>query len=469
MENKSFWLNNFKTEKYESLKEDISTEVCVIGGGITGISTAYYLSKHGLEVTLLEKDFLASKTTGHTTGKVSIQHGLFYKYLVDTYGMKYAEKYLKANTKAMENIEKIIENEKISCDLEIRDSYVFSTLPEKYKDIEDEVKICKALGIPASFEEDIELPIQIQGAIKVKNQAQFNSVKYIRGLCNSIINNGGEIYENSQVIDFKKKDGIFEVIVKGKEEEHKVLAEKIVVATRYPIFNFPGMYFIKTYQELEYVMCAEVSEDLKNFSMYLSADVPGISYRSILGEDGKRYLLTAGNGNKTGKTNNINGFEFLENNLKSNFENYKILYKWTAEDCISLDKIPYIGRYSSLFPNIYVATGFKKWGMTSSNIAANIISDEILNKSNKFSEIFNSNRLNPIKNKDEVKNMLEETYSSLIKENIIRSKDKKYCTHLGCELTYNETTDTWDCPCHGSRFDRNGKVIEGPAQKDLEI
>ena len=152
MENKSFWLNNFKTEKYESLKEDISTEVCVIGGGITGISTAYYLSKHGLEVTLLEKDFLASKTTGHTTGKVSIQHGLFYKYLVDTYGMKYAEKYLKGNTKAMENIEKIIENEKISCDLEIRDSYVFSTLPEKYKDIEDEVKICKALGIPASFE-----------------------------------------------------------------------------------------------------------------------------------------------------------------------------------------------------------------------------------------------------------------------------------------------------------------------------
>ena len=241
MENKSFWLNNFKTEKYESLKEDISTEVCVIGGGITGISTAYYLSKHGLEVTLLEKDFLASKTTGHTTGKVSIQHGLFYKYLVDTYGMKYAEKYLKGNTKAMENIEKIIENEKISCDLEIRDSYVFSTLPEKYKDIEDEVKICKALGIPASFEEDIELPIQIQGAIKVKNQAQFNSVKYIRGLCNSIINNGGEIYENSQVIDFKKKDEIFEVIVKGKEEEHKVLAEKIVVATRYPIFNFPGI------------------------------------------------------------------------------------------------------------------------------------------------------------------------------------------------------------------------------------
>ncbi len=469
MENKSFWLNNFKKEKYESLKEDISTEVCIIGGGITGISTAYYLSKHGIEVTLLEKDYLASKTTGHTTGKISIGHGLFYKYLVDTYGMKYAEKYLKANSEAMKNIEKIVENEDISCDLEKRDSYIFSTLPEKYKDLEDEVRIYKALGIQASFEKDIELPIQIQGAIKIKNQYQFNSVKYIEGLCNSINNNGGVIYENSQVIDFKKKDKNFEVIVKSGEEEHKVLAEKLVVATRYPIFNFPGMYFIKTYQELEYVMCAEVQEDLENFAMYLSADVPGISYRSILGKDGKRYLLTAGNGNKTGKTNNINGFEFLEDNLKNNFENYKILYKWTAEDCISLDKIPYIGKYSSLFSNIYVATGFKKWGMTSSNIAANIISDEILDKPNKFSVIFDSNRLNPIQNKDEMKNMIQETYSSLIKENIVRSKEKKYCTHLGCELTYNEVTDTWDCPCHGSRFDRDGKVLEGPAQKDLEL
>lgn len=469
MENKSFWINNFKTESYESLEDNISTEVCVIGGGITGISTAYYLAKKGMKVILLEKDSLASKTTGHTTGKVSIQHGLFYKYLVDTYGIKYAEKYLKANIEAMENIEKIINSEKITCDFEKRDSYVFSTLPEKYKEIEDEVKICKSLGISASFEKNIDIPIQIQGAIKIKDQAQFNSVKYIEGLAKSIINNGGEIYENSQVTDFEKKDEKFEILVKSNNKNHKVLAEKIVVATRYPIFNFPGMYFIKTYQELEYVMCAEVQDDLENFDMYLSADVPGISYRSILGKDGKRYLLTAGNGNKTGKTNNINGFEFLENNLKNNFNDYKILYKWTAEDCISLDKIPYIGQYSTLFSNIYVATGFKKWGMTTSNIAANIISDDILNKSNKFSLIFDSSRLNPLKNKDEMKNMVKETYSSLIKENIVKKKEKKYCTHLGCELNYNEVTDTWDCPCHGSRFDKNGKVLEGPAQKDLEI
>lgn len=469
MENKSFWINNFKTESYESLEDNISTEVCVIGGGITGISTAYYLSKKGIDVTVLEKDFIASKTTGHTTGKVSVQHGLFYKYLVDTYGTKYAEKYLKANNEAINNIEKIIKDENIDCDFERKDSFVFTTLPEKYKEIKDEVDICKNLGISVSFEEKIELPIKIQGAIKTKNQAQFNSVKYVEGLSNSIINSGSRIYENSQVIDFKKKNGKFEIIVKSNNNEYKVLSEKIVVATRYPIINFPGMYFIKTYQELEYVICAEVEENLENFSMYLSADVPGISYRSILGENGKRYLLTAGSGSKTGKSNDINGFEFLENNLKNNFKEYKILYKWTAEDCISLDKIPYVGKYSSLSKNIYVATGFKKWGMTTSNIAANIISDDILNEPNKFSLIFDSSRLNPVKNKDEMKNMVKETYSSLIKENIVKNKEKKYCTHLGCELNYNEITDTWDCPCHGSRFDKNGKVLEGPAQKDLKI
>lgn len=469
MKEKSFWIDNFKVKNYKSLEEDVSTEVCVIGGGITGISTAYYLAKKGLNVIVIEKDFLASKTTGHTTGKVSIQHGLFYKYLVDTYGTKYAESYLKANNKAIINIEKIIEKEKIDCDFEKRDSFIFATSPEKYKQIKDEVEVCKSLGISASFEEKIALPIQTQGAIRVKNQAQFNSIKYINGLCNSIIKNGGKIYENSQVIDFKNDDGKFEIKVKSNNNDYRVFAEKIVVATRYPIFNFPGMYFIKTYQELEYAMCAEVNQDLENFDMYLSEDVPEISYRSVLGIDKKRYLLTVGNGNKTGKSNDIDGFEFLENNLKKNFGDYKVLYKWTTEDCISLDKIPYIGKYSILSKNIYTATGFKKWGMSTSNIAANIITDEILDESNKFSIIFDSNRLNPIKNKDEMMNMAKETYSSLIKENIIRSKEKKYCTHLGCELNYNEVTDTWDCPCHGSRFDSDGKVLEGPAQKDLEI
>lgn len=202
--------------------------------------------------------------------------------------------------------------------------------------------------------------------------------------------------------------------------------------------------------------------------MYLSTDKPEISYRSVIDGD-RRLLFVAGNGSRTGKScNNHNNYKFLEDNLKSTFGEYNILYNWTAEDCISLDKIPYIGKYSNILNNMYVATGFKKWGMTTSNIAANIITNNILNEKSKYSVVFNSTRLNPIKNKDEMKNMILETYNSLIKKQIVKRKGKKYCTHLGCELEFNRTTNTWDCPCHGSRFKNDGDLIEGPSQKDLK-
>lgn len=299
MEEKSFWIENFKTEKYKKLENNINTEVAIIGGGITGISSAYYLSKKGLEVTLLEKDFISSKTTGHTTGKITSEHGLFYMYLLESKGVSFVEKYLKANNQAIKNIEEIINTENINCDFEKKDAYVFTTNPQKSKSIEDEVNICKKLGVEAQFEKTIELPINIQGAIKFKNQAQFNPIKYINGMCESIEKNGGEIYENSQVIKYKKNNGKIELSVKSGENIFKVIADKVIVATRYPIFDFPGIYFIKNYQELDYVICAEVDNNIDNLGMYLSADSPTLSFRTVL-KDNKRLLLLAGNGSRTG-------------------------------------------------------------------------------------------------------------------------------------------------------------------------
>lgn len=264
MENKSFWLDKFKIQNFGSLEEDISTQVCIIGGGITGITTAYYLAKKGFNVVVIEKDEVASKTTGHTTGKISVQHGLFYKYLLDTFGISYVEKYLEANDKAIKNIENIINIEKISCDFERKSSYIFSNNPQKYKEIEDEANICKKLGLKASFEKDIGIPIAIQGAIKTENQAQFNPIKYLEGLCKSLTEKGARIYENSQVINYKKNKGKYNINIKSYSGEYRVLADKVIVATRYPIFNFPGMFFIKEYQEIEYVLCAEVKQNLDN-------------------------------------------------------------------------------------------------------------------------------------------------------------------------------------------------------------
>lgn len=424
MENKSFWLDKFKLKEYKCLENSTMTEVCIIGGGITGISTAYYLSKKGLKVILIEKDRIASKTTGHTTGKVSVQQGLFYKYLLDQYGMKYTEKYLKANKKAMKDMQDIIKKEDISCDFETKDSYVYTSNPKKYKEIQEEVEICKKLGLKVSFEKEMPLPINIQGAIKTENQAQFNPIKYLAGLCNVLEKNDVEIYENSQAIEYNKIENKYDITVNTPKGEFTILADNIVVATRYPIFNFPGMFFIKEYQELEYVLCAEVKQDINNLGIYLSTDMPAISYRTVL-DGNKRYLIVAGNGSKTGKKCNGNNYQFLEDNLKNTFGEYNLLYKWTAEDCISLDKIAYIGKYSNLLKNIYVATGYKKWGMTTSNIAANIITEKILKKNSKYSAVFNSSRFKPIKNKEELGNMFKETYSSLVKEQIIKKKRKK--------------------------------------------
>ena len=289
--NSSFWLKSITAKEYKSIEHNLRTEICIIGGGITGISTAYYLSKHGFDITVLEKDKICSKTTGNTTGKISTQHGLFYKYLLDTQGKDYAKKYLDVNIKAMNNIEKIINEENILCDFEKRNSFVFTLMPEMVKPIQDEVNISKSLGIKSDFVEELEIPLKIHGGIKFENQAQFNPVKYVDGLCDCISKKGVRIYENSKVIGYKKGDGLFNITVESDGKVYNVLADKVIVATRYPIFNFPGVYFIKNYQEIEYAMCVKVNDNLDNYDMYLSTDTPNISFRSVI-QDNERYLCS---------------------------------------------------------------------------------------------------------------------------------------------------------------------------------
>lgn len=461
-ENNSFWTNNFEIEEFEGLEEDIKTEVCIIGGGITGISTAYYLAQNGIDTVILEKDKIASKTTGHTTGKISLQHGIFYNYLVENYGINYAKKYALANKEALENIKKIIEEETIECDFENKDSIIYSENPQEFSALQEEAKITKELGIDSEFITKINLPIIIQGGVKFLNQAQFNPIKYINGLCKSLINKNVAIYENTKVVGYKDKGSKIEVIAENGDARVSVIANNVVVATRYPIFDFPGMYFIKNYQELEYAMCVEISENIDNMPMYLSIDNPAISFRTAI-KDNKRYLLAIGNGAKTGEKIGKNEYSFLEEKVRKNFGEYIVKDKWTAEDVISLDKIPYIGKYSKMLSNMYVATGFKKWGMTFSNIAANIISSEILEEKSKYSVLFDSTRVNPIKNGTEMKNLISTTCKSLLKNS------NQVCTHLGCKTVFNETTNTWDCPCHGSKYDKNGKLIDGPSKKNLKI
>ena len=464
--NKSFWLDMEKRKEYESLKEDLECDVCVIGGGMAGISCGYYLSKNGFNTVVLERDKIASKTTGHTTAKITSQHGLFYDYLINSKGKEFAKKYLKANEKAIDNIEQIIKEENIECDFERVNSYVYTKDINLLNNIKTEVGAVNSLGGDCEFVEKIELPVKIEGAIKFKNQAKFNPIKYINALCSVIEKNKGKIYENSKVIEYEKDGEMFKVLVETEKGNFTVKCKHLVVATRYPIFNSVGYHFIKMYQEISYAVAAKMPEGPEIKGNYICEEIPVISIRTTE-YNGEKYLLVIGNNHKTGEnTETKNRYKILEE-VAERITGNKVEYRWNTEDCISLDKIAYIGKYSNLIDNMYVATGFNKWGMTTSNIAANIVTDLIKGKENKYLEVYDSTRLEPIKNKEEVGNMLKQIGKSIVAPRLDITKEKKYCTHLGCELTWNELTKTWDCPCHGSRFEKSGESVEAPSIKNI--
>ena len=458
----SYWNQSQEERKYPKLTQDISADVAIIGGGLTGIQTAYLLANRGLKVAVLEKDKLCSGTSGGSTGKITSQHGILYKYLKDLNGKEFAKKYYEANEQAKENIIKIINKEKIECDLERKNAYVFTEVEKEVQKIKEEVEYTKKLDIPSEFTNKIDLPIDIYGAIKFENQAQFDPVKYVYGLAKSIIKNGGEIYENSKVLETVEDDGRYNILTK----EGSVRAKHLVIATRYPIIRFPGYYFMKMYQSTSYAVLVDTHADFKLDGYYINSETPVLSFRTVKSGD-KRLLLAVGYDYKTGTEIVGNPFEYLKARIKNMYPDAEVLKTWTAEDCISLDKIPYIGDFSDIMDNCYVATGFNKWGITSSNIGAKIITDKILGNRNEYEDIFKSSRLGIIKNKDEVMNMIKEAGEGIIIERI-KGKPTPTCTHLGCKLSWNPLEEIWECSCHGSKFTKRGFVIEGPAINDLK-
>lgn len=499
----SYWIESVKSEKEEfpKLEKNEKADVCIIGGGLTGITTAYYLSKTNLRVVVLEKYRICEHTSGNTTAKITSQHDLFYDYLIQSQGKEKAKQYLEANEQAIKNIASIIQEEKIDCDFERQDNYVYTLKQDDVIKIKKEVEAVNSLGFPAKFVTDVELPFRTLGAIKFPNQAQFNPCKYINGIVKSMEQNEDvTIFEKTKVVDVKtaENSSLYNVIT---EDGHTVTAKYVVLATHYPIINVPGYYFLKMYQEMSYVIGVETNNPLFQ-GMYINTEKPTISFRTAK-QDGKDLLLIGGMGHKTGERKDISdSYTNLEAIAKQYYPDCKIVYRWCTEDCISLDKIPYIGEFSNLMPNVYVGTGYKKWGMTTSNVAANIIKDKILGKQNPYEEVFTSTRMEPIKNYQEVGNMLKEVATSWTVEKLkipeeklqdikkgegglIEFEDKKVgayrdeggkvylvkpvCSHLGCELTWNNLEKTWDCPCHGSRFNYKGKSIYDPSIKDLKV
>ena len=429
---KSLWNENISRPDFPTMKNDIKTDVLIIGGGIAGILTAYFLQEKGVPYILAEKDKICGGTTGNTTAKITFQHGLIYDKILRGEGSEKAKAYLQANRKAFEKYAELCKN--IDCDYEIKDNYVYSL--DDRKKLENEMNALSKIGYDAVFSERLPLPINVAGAVCFKNQAQFHPLKFLFSIAKGL-----NIYEHTFV---REMIGTTAVTSGGK-----IHADKVIVTTHFPFINKHGSYFLKLYQHRSYVIALENAQNVDG--MYVDECKTGYSFRNY-----NNLLLLGWGGHRTGKNGgNRNELrKFKEKYYPDSTEKYF----WAAQDCISLNSIPYIGRYSKNTPNLYTASGFNKWGMTGAMLSAMLLSDMVCGISSEFEEVFSPSR-NIIKPQLFI-NGFEAT------KNLI-TPTKKRCPHLGCALKWNPDEHSWDCACHGSRFSENGKVLDNPANGDL--
>ena len=442
----SIWTKDVVIQKRNPLCGDREVCTVIIGGGLAGILTGYFLNKKGIPAVILEAGRIAGGQTCGTTAKITSAHGIIYEKLIRCYGITGAKHYAGFHQWAIEEYGKIIRKKKIDCNFVRCPAYLYSCAEEDI--LKKEAEAAERTGIPASFQNHCELPFYVKGVLKYENQARFHPLKFIQEIQKEL-----EIYENTAVQKVEaESQGKSRVIT----DRGIVTAENIVFCCHYPFVNMPGYYFARMSQSRSYMMALEGAQQLEGY--YLGIDEDGFSFRN----EGD-ILLFGGEGHRTGE--NVSGGKYgtLADKAEELWPGCQALCRWSAQDCMTLDKIPYIGKYSRRRAGWYVATGFGKWGMTSSMAGAQIISSMIEGLNVPEADIFSPERKIPA---EAVKEFGKNQAKAV--KNLASFKDTKRCTHLGCKLSWNADEETWDCPCHGSRFDREGNVLNGPALKPAE-
>lgn len=428
----SLWTKNTKLPQFPALEQDLNTDVLIIGGGLAGILCAKKLDQAGIRYALIEADRICHGVTGNTTAKITSQHGLIYSKLFQEFDAKTARSYWEANQAALQEYCAMTEN--VECDFERKDNYIYST--DAAKELGKEFTALQQLQIPAELIKDFSLPFSTKGAICFRDQAQFHPLKFVSGISKEL-----NIYEHTRAREFI---GTTVVTDRGR-----ITASKIIVATHFPLLNKHGSYFLKMYQHRSYVLALENAQQLDG--MYLDAAEGGISFRNA-----GNLLLLGGGGHRTGKKSS--GWKELEDFARKYYPRAREKFRWATQDCMTLDGIPYVGQYSPRTPDLYVATGFNKWGMTSSMAAAMLLTELVQGKESPYEKLFSPSRkmLRP-----QLFVNAAETAFNLLTPTVPR------CPHLGCALKWNPQEHSWDCPCHGSRFTEEGRLLDNPACGDL--
>ena len=490
----SLWMDTAPGGDPVPLDGDRTADVAILGGGLTGLTAGLLLARAGMEVALVEASRVAAGVTGYTTAKVTSLHGLVYDSLLSGFGEEGARAYGDANQAAIERIAGFVE-EGIDCDFRRKAAYTYAETSDGLGEIEAEVDAAIRLGLPASYATETTLPFPVAGAVRFADQAEFHPRRYALGLVELLRAEGARVFEGTRALGVS--DGS---PCRVRTDRGTVTAHDVIVATHYPILD-RGLLFARISPERSYVLGVTASEPIPD-GMFLSTESPSHSIRAHPVEGGE-MLLIGGESHKVGQSETAERYRALEDWARERFEVSSVDYRWSAQDNMPVDGMPFVGRLTPLSSRLHVATGFHKWGMTNGTAAGMMLCDEVLGRPNPWARAFTPNRLKPLA-----------SAKKLVKENanagwrfvadraergsaleapeelapgegrIARIAGRKMgayrddegvvhavspvCTHLQCHVKWNSAERTWDCPCHGSRYSHEGRVLQGPAVRDLE-
>jgi len=455
----SFWVESAPRDPRGAVEGEIRADACVIGGGIVGVMTAALLKAAGRSVALVEAREVARGVSGHTTAKVTSSHGLIYSKIERSFGSDAARIYGDANEAGKELIAELTAEHHIDCDLERADNYVYTERDDKVEELRAEVEAAQTARLPASFVSEAPLPYPIRGAVRFENQVQFHPRRFLSQLADRIPGDGSDVFEASMATKVAATGTGYRVTTTGGS----VVADHVVLATHLPFMNH-GLYFAKAHPYRSYAL-AGYHEDAPS-GMHISSGGATRTIRRI--RDGERMMLmVGGEGHKAGLKSDTNEpFEKLAEFARARFGMHEIAYRWATHDYVSVDHVPYVGRLTRSEDGIFLATGFGKWGLSNGAAAAMMLRDLIVGSDNPWLRLFDSKRVTPLESAADFVKENGNIAFHFVADRLDRAAPR--CTHLGCVLKRNTAENTWDCPCHGSRFDRTGKVIEGPATRDLK-
>ena len=516
-EPRSLWIKRSASSMFSPLEGQLSVDVAVVGGGIAGLTTATLLKEAGKTVAVIEADRVGEGVTGHSTAKITAAHGLIYNRLISSVGRQRARSYAEANAAAIERIKALVDIHNIDCSFERLDAYTYTRSADDRRQIESEVEAASQLGLSASFTESVPVPFDVEAALQMPNQAQFNPTPYLRELAADLAGEGSYIFEGTKAMDLNtgqcpvvQTNTITTRDRAGKNDsDHSkggegtsgaIQAEDVVIASHFPFYD-PAFYFARMYPKRSYLLAVQVEE--ASAGMCYQAGGP-YDYRTLRPYpiNNGSGMLIGGEGHKAGQGGDTKeNYRRLERYAREHFDIESIDFRWSTQDYVTVDEIPYIGRLAPQHDNLYVATGFGAWGITNGTAAGVILRDLILDKSNRWAEAFDPSRVTVGASaktfaeenanvgrrftSDWVSGLRSGTADSIApgEGEVMRvegqptavHRDEEgeihtvsaVCTHLDCIVQWNNAEGTWDCPCHGSRFGIDGDLIIGPAVKDL--